>query len=389
MNNRSLLLLLAHVVSGTELGLGHVAFTSSFAILIGVVVTSHVHAVFTFSTAHHLGHLLRVVASVGHHLFHGHTVAEIVSDGFLIGGGEVLDESHAFLTLLEELGIFGFGFISLGVFINLGHGESLEAVEHGVSLDSLGDGTGLTSLLVLLLLLNLLLGEIFTILPVDDGRCDLSDLFTFGVLERTSEGELGVGDEFVLTEGEGDGLGALDISFRVHDLGYGELGNALEDFSVFLLDNSHKHLVVLDSLEPEVRDTVNIFEVVNFDGFVGSVSFVNLSLLFSGVLDLSGLGFEHRDGFVEGLDISSEVSSFSKDDLLTGGEEGFLSEGESSLKFFHLSVHLVSNAGAVVGDHVHSLESVLDFSGHAFNDLDHLLVHFTLIVVSWEVFPRS
>jgi hypothetical protein len=96
---------------------------------------------------------------------------------------------------------------------------------------------------VLLLLLNLLLGEIFAILPVDDGRCDLSDFFTFGVLERDSAGELGVGDEIVLPEGESDGLGALDIGFRVHDLGDGELGDALEGFSVFLLDNSHKHLV--------------------------------------------------------------------------------------------------------------------------------------------------
>ena len=43
----------------------------------------------------------------------------------------------------------------------------------------------------------------------------------------------------------------------------------------------------------------------------------------------------------------------------------------------------------MVGDHVHSHESVLDFSGHTFDDLDLLLVHLTLVIVNGEVFPGS
>ena len=129
--------------------------------------------------------------------------------------------------------------------------------------------------------------------------------------------------------------------------------------------------------------------MVNLDGLVSSVGFINFSLLFGGVLDLGGLHLKHGDGFIESLNSSSEVSILSLDNLLTGFEKRLFLGSKSLFKDFHISVHLITNAGAVVGDHVESLESILDFSGHAFNYLDNFLVHLTLIVVSGEVFPGS
>ena len=129
--------------------------------------------------------------------------------------------------------------------------------------------------------------------------------------------------------------------------------------------------------------------MVDLDRFVVSVGFINLSLLFGRVLDLGGLSLEHRESLIESLDSVSEVGGLSIDDSLTCFKEGLLLGSESLLKLLHLSVHLVSNAGAVVGDHVETLKSGLDFSRHAFNHLDDLLVHLAFVLVSGEVFPRS
>jgi len=87
----------------------------------------------------------------------------------------------------------------VGVFI--WSGSALEYVEEALSINSLNNGSGLIGLLVLLLLLDLLFGWVFTLIPVDLSTFDLFNLI-FITLVEDLEFKFRVSEEFVLVEVE-------------------------------------------------------------------------------------------------------------------------------------------------------------------------------------------
>merc|ERR1740139_1063441 len=78
----------------------------------------------------------------------------------------------------------------------------LENVEDGVGRHGFDNGADFVGLLVLLLLLGLLFGQVFTIFPLDFSAFGLEDILTIFILVANSDGELGVGEPLVFGEME-------------------------------------------------------------------------------------------------------------------------------------------------------------------------------------------
>lgn len=152
--------------------------------------------------------------------------------------------------------------LTLSEFLLFWHGDGLEEVEEALLIDGLGDGLAGLSLLCLLLLLDLLLGHVLAVLPLDLGALALLDDVLAGHHECLLE--LSVLEVVVLLECEGqveavaDGVQvALDV-LKVH-----------QDRPVLLLDESGDAAVVQHGAHPEPGHSkgsvLDVFHVAGTD----------------------------------------------------------------------------------------------------------------------------
>jgi len=85
---------------------------------------------------------------------------------------------HVFLTcslLVIFILLFARSLLAVSEFLLIGHDAGLEEVEEGFLFDDLGDGLAWLSLLCLLLLLDLLVGHVLPVLPLDLASLALLD----------------------------------------------------------------------------------------------------------------------------------------------------------------------------------------------------------------------
>jgi len=80
----------------------------------------------------------------------------------------------------------------------------LEDIEETLILNGLDNGTSLIGLLVLLLLLDLLLGGVFSLIPGDLSSFDFLNFFIIVILVDNLEFKGFVGEVFILVEMEGN-----------------------------------------------------------------------------------------------------------------------------------------------------------------------------------------
>lgn len=200
-------------------------------------------------------------------------------------------------------------FFGFQVGVLSGSSSVCEDIEEGFSFNSLDDGSGLVGLFVLLLLLDLLFGWVLTLSPCNEGAFSLLDIIVITLVDDFQCEELLI-EELVLVEVE-VGLESLDRfsgSLCVNML------QVLEDLFVLFLDQIPDHLVVLDSLEPEVRNTADSLQVINFDWLIFFIFFLFL-IIFSLSRDQSALFFKLFVGLIEGDFVSCEVSNLTGNDL--------------------------------------------------------------------------
>jgi hypothetical protein len=165
-------------------------------------------------------------------------------------GAQVIIIVHKFagilfgiLTLLFVI-LLGLVLLTLGKLLLLRHCDSLEEVEEALLVDNLGDGLARLSLLCLLLLLDLLLGHILAIFPLDLGALALLN----DVLASHHEALLQrrILKVIVLLKGEGQVeavAGRVEVArdvLQVH-----------QDWAVLLLDQAGDAPVVEHGAHPE------------------------------------------------------------------------------------------------------------------------------------------
>lgn len=161
---------------------------------------------------------------------------------------EVHSYLHRFVETVKNLCRF-FILIVFCVFDAFRSFFALKDVEKAISCDSLHNCASFTSFLVLLLFLNLLFGEVFTVLPVNQSALRLNNFVLLVVFKSNHKLKSFVGEVLVVTESK------LDTdSSRLLCFGSFDVGDVLQGLSVFFTNGLHHHLVVFDCFFPEVRN---------------------------------------------------------------------------------------------------------------------------------------
>ena len=256
---------------------------------------------------------------------------------------------------------------------------ALEKIEEGIARNRLYNDALLASLLVLLSLFDFLFGGVLALFPVDDGAFDLDCLIRVVVHDRC-EAECLVCEELVFAEGHSH----CELGRRKFDLTAVQLGQVLQDGSIFICDHGLKHGMVLDSLCPKVRYAGLVFQVVNIGLFAGLLLlFIGLFLLVS--LDDTGNGcLQLSEGRVEVIAKVIELLLSSFEDSVTLLQDGELALLEGLAKFAHFLLKLIVNLATLVGEHIQALEALLHVLRHAGDNLDHLLLHLFLSLADRE-----
>ena len=256
---------------------------------------------------------------------------------------------------------------------------ALKKIEEGVARDRLSNDTLLACLLVLLSLFDFLFGGVLSLFPVDDCAFDLDSLIRI-VVHDGSEADRLVCKELVLTECHRHG----ELGRRNFDLAAVQLGQVLEDRSIFIGDHRLKHRMILDGLSPKVRYAGLVLQVVNIGLFAGLfLFFISLFLLVS--LDDTGhRSLQLSEGRIEVITKVIELLFSSLQDGITLLQDGELALLEGFAKFAHFLLKLIVNLAALVREHIQALEALLHVLGHARDDLDHLLLHLFLSLADGE-----
>lgn len=203
-------------------------FVTATAFLVSVAVTVVVH---TSEVSEGLAEVKIV--------FKSFPVVEVV---------EVHSYLHRFVESVKNLCRF-FVLIVFSVFDALRSLLALKDVEKAISCYSLHNCASFTSFLVLLLFLNLLFGEVFTVFPVNQSALRLNNFVLLVVFKSNHKLKSFVGEVLVVTESK------LDTdSSRLLCFGSFDVGDVLQGLRVFLADGLHHHLVVFDCFFPEVRN---------------------------------------------------------------------------------------------------------------------------------------
>jgi len=116
----------------------------------------------------------------------------------------------------------------------------LKGIEEGFGSDRLDDLSGFAGLLVLLLLLDLFLGEILSIFPVDEAAFSFFNFLILVLLKGHLQGQLLVGEPLVFREGQLD----CDRLFGQESFHSGHVGQVGNNFAIFLTDVLEHDLVV-------------------------------------------------------------------------------------------------------------------------------------------------
>lgn len=168
----------------------------------------------------------------------------------------VLLRAFAFLVVILR-GLLGLAF---GELLLVGHLDGLEEVEERFLVDGLGDGLAWLALLCLLLLLDLLLGYVLAVLPLDLGAVALLDDVLSGHHEALLQ--LGVLEIVVLLEGEDQVeavAGGVQLALNVLQVH--------EDGAILLLDQAGDAAMVEHGAHPEPWDTEGgVLDVLDIAG---------------------------------------------------------------------------------------------------------------------------
>lgn len=198
-------------------------------------------------------------------------------------------------TFLVVFFFLGRLFLSFSEFLLVGHDNSLEEVEETLLLDDLGDGLSWLALLCLLLLLDLLLGHILAIDPIDLSALALLN----DVLSCQNEAllKLSVLEVLVLFKREDEVEAvASGVELALDVLKVSEEG------SILLLDQACNTTVVKHGAHPEPWNTKRcVLNVLN-------ITAGNLNLLEVLVVKELGAGFILGNEVSRGLLLTNEDS---------------------------------------------------------------------------------
>ncbi len=194
--------------------------------------------------------------------------------------------------ILIFLGLLLLG-LTLGELFLVRHNNGLEEVEETLLLDSLGDGLSWLALLCLLLLLDLLLGNILAVFPFDLSALALLNDVLLSHYEALLQ--LGVLEVVVLLKSE-DEIEAVASGVKVT----GDLLKMHENRSVFLLNQASDATVVEHGTHPEPWNTEgSVLDVLDIAG-------VDLNFLVVFVVEELGAGLVLSEEVSGGLLLSRE-----------------------------------------------------------------------------------
>lgn len=161
------------------------------------------------------------------------------------------------LLIVVLLGLLG---LALSELLLVGHLDGLEEVEETFLVDSLGDGLAGLTLLCLLLLLDLLLGHVLAVLPLDLSAVALFDDVLSGHDEALLE--LSVLEVVVLLESEEEVeavASCVELALNVLQMH--------EDGAILLLDQAGDATMVEHGAHPEPWDTEGgVLDVLDITG---------------------------------------------------------------------------------------------------------------------------
>lgn len=292
---------------------------------------------------------------------------------------QVVGNVVGLLELLHDLVVVGVDVLIVTIMDVLGLLLALEQVEEGVAGDRFNNDTLLARLLVLLSLLDLLLGGILTLLPLDDGAFNLNSLVGI-VVGEGSERDALVGEEIVLAKGHSDSqLGSGDLL-----LGGVKLLEVIKNWRVLLGDDGLEHSVVLDGNGPEVGYTRLGFKVVDIGDLVVFLLFFISHFLLLSLDDARDSSLELGHTLVE-LDASVIKGSVGTiENLVSLLNQGKLALLESLGELTNLFLEKVVDLAALIREDVQALETSFDVLRHTLDDLNHLLLHLALLLASLE-----
>ena len=191
---------------------------------------------------------------------------------------EILDNLLDFIDLITAIVLF----LAVALSFNW-HLSLLEGVEERLSINSLDDSSSLAGLLVLLLLLDLLLGRVLALEPLDGGSLDALDL-VLGLILESHRKSLGLEEVVVGIE--------YHLQGKLHVLGLG----VLLSFGLDVLEVLHNWLILLFHLVP--NETVGLHGAQPEVGnalLALKIADVGRDLLFLFNLSLDGLRL-HNSG---------------------------------------------------------------------------------------------
>lgn len=256
---------------------------------------------------------------------------------------------------------------------------TLEEIEEGVARDRLNNDALLASLLVLLRLFNFLFGGVLALFPVDDCAFDLDSLVRI-VVHYGSEADRLVCKELVFTEFHS----YSELGRRKFDLAAVQLGQVLEDRSIFIGDHRLKHRMILDGLSPKVRYAGLFLQVVNIGLFAGLFLFFISFFLLVSLDDTGHRSLQLSERRIEVITKVIELLFSSFQDGITLLQDGELALLEGLAKFAHFLLKLIVNLTSLVRENIQALEALLHVLGHTRDDLDHLLLHLFLSLADGE-----